>query len=398
MMAYPQTLTETETITRAIGGISLARYGDGEFKLCTGGNCVSQPYSKAIGAELRRVLTKPGANCLPCIPRLGETLPRSKVGGWEPYKSSRYAALFGNREYGSSFVSRPDSAPHIDTPAYWESLKSLWAAKNVVLATGRYNEIRENQLTGAASIEEIVCPRRDAYASINDIEAQIVQKADKNSVAIMCLGPTATVLAARLAARGIHALDLGHLGMFMRHAGQYRVQLDQLISTGYQGELQDMHARVKDWGSDGHKQARTVKELITRFGARTILDYGCGKETLRDALAPEGMRIQGYDPGIAGKAGMPKPVDLVVCMDVLEHVEPKHLTAVLAHIERVAEVAAYFCISTRSANATLPGGRNAHLIVKEGNWWLEKIGECGFDRIETISHSDREIRILASKK
>jgi len=36
---------------------------------------------------------------------------------------------------------------------------------------------------------------------------------------LLCLGPTATVLAWRLAKRGKWALDLGHIGMFMKRLG-----------------------------------------------------------------------------------------------------------------------------------------------------------------------------------
>jgi hypothetical protein len=33
---------------------------------------------------------------------------------------------------------------------------------------------------------------------------------------LLCLGPTATVMAVDLCARGIHAVDLGHLGLFYK--------------------------------------------------------------------------------------------------------------------------------------------------------------------------------------
>jgi hypothetical protein len=34
--------------------------------------------------------------------------------------------------------------------------------------------------------------------------------------ALLCCGATATVLAVDLSARGVHAIDLGHAGMFLR--------------------------------------------------------------------------------------------------------------------------------------------------------------------------------------
>ena len=38
---------------------------------------------------------------------------------------------------------------------------------------------------------------------------------------LLCLGATATVLAFDLAAEGVHALDLGHIGMFLRKEGRF---------------------------------------------------------------------------------------------------------------------------------------------------------------------------------
>lgn len=67
-MTFPRCLSEAETIERAIGGANLARYGDGEFNIAKGGNCVSQKASAKLAAELRRILEKAPAGCLPCLP------------------------------------------------------------------------------------------------------------------------------------------------------------------------------------------------------------------------------------------------------------------------------------------------------------------------------------------
>jgi hypothetical protein len=55
-------------------------------------------------------------------------------------------------------------------------------------------------------------PQRDAYNEIDAIEAGI---GTPKGTVFLCLGPCATVLAERLAVKGVHALDLGHLGRFL---------------------------------------------------------------------------------------------------------------------------------------------------------------------------------------
>lgn len=118
-------------------------------------------------------------------------------------------------------------------------------------------------------------------------------------------------------------------------------------------------------------------------GAERVLDYGCGQGTLRTALKAQGFApdVMEYDPAIKGKDGLPKPAELVACTDVLEHVEPEKLPAVLAHLRRLTLKAAFLLIATRKANKTLPDRRNAHLIVRPADWWTAQVEAAGF-RVE----------------
>ena len=79
---------------------------------------------------------------------------------------------------------------------------------------------------------------------------------------------------------------------------------------------------------------------------------------------------------------MPKPCEMVVCTDVLEHVEPDKLDAVMDHIFRLTGKLAYFVISTRFANAVLPDGRNAHLSIHDADWWITGLRELGWVNLE----------------
>lgn len=369
-MQHPAVLSELETLERAHAGECLARYGDGELKLALGRDCISQVADPRLAAELKQVLHAKSP-VLPCIPA-----PRNaKAESWARFATAGYLALYDPAAtYGSAFITRPDSAPWIDTPEYWTKVTDLWRGRDVVLVAGTERSLRASMLAEASNVTEIrdTVSHRDAYARIDEIEERIGTPSGR---VLLCLGPTATVLAARLARKGVHALDLGHIGMFMRHAGIYRYQAGDLVSGRYAAQLQALHAKGK-WGADGAKHAAAVTEFADRIEAETILDYGCGEQALAKALSPR--RVMGYDPGIPGREGLPKPVELVVCTDVLEHVEPERLDAVLDHIHRLAGNAAYLVIATRPARQLLPDGRNAHLIVQDGDWWLQKIAAQGW--------------------
>jgi len=71
---------------------------------------------------------------------------------------------------------------------------------------------------GALLVREVWGSKRDAYSKIDDLEERILEGHRFDMPVLLCLGPTATVLAARLARKGVHAIDLGHVGMFMRRS------------------------------------------------------------------------------------------------------------------------------------------------------------------------------------
>jgi hypothetical protein len=385
-------LTEEQTLTAA-QTVSIARFGDGEWRCAIGGGCTSQRPDAKLAAELKEVLRRRVHNLLVCLPhRRG---PRAE--SWARYEETRYTQFATQPVYGSAFITRPDNAPWIDTPAFWDGVRDLWRGQHVVLVVGDKKSITSEMIEGdAASTCELWGPRQHAYEVADELEAQIVEscRIEPRSRVLLCLGVTATVLAARLAARGIHALDLGHIGMFMRHAGAYRFSADDVVSPEYREILAKVHAKTS-WGADGAKHAAAVDQIAEEMAAVTVLDYGCGAGKLAEALKDR-RRVSGYDPGIPDKAKMPKPCDLVVCTDVLEHVEPEKLAAVLEHLYRLAARKLYAVIALRPANAILPDGRNAHLIVEDAEWWLRKLGGVGW-QIERSENTGKEIRVLFTK-
>lgn len=148
-----------------------------------------------------------------------------------------------------------------------------------------------------------------------------------------------------------------------------------LISEEYRELNRELHAREPAYGNDNFGWSKFAMQLVSGNGYHTVLDYGCGKGNLKRALDNADCIVAEYDPAIKGKDALPDPAELVVCTDVLEHIEPKHLNAVLRDLRRVTQKRLFAVISCRPAGKTLADGRNAHLLVKPGAWWRAKLLE-----------------------
>lgn len=148
-----------------------------------------------------------------------------------------------------------------------------------------------------------------------------------------------------------------------------------------------MHRRTR-WGGDGHTHWKNICPFVKEIGAKTILDYGCGRGTLKKKIDTSAayLKVFEYDPGIPGKDKSPDKSDLVVCTDVLEHIEDQYIDNVLGHINDLSIKGAYFVISCRKANASLPDGRNAHLIIQKPQWWIDSIKRHFEGRIKFDNH------------
>ena len=150
--------------------------------------------------------------------------------------------------------------------------------------------------------------------------------------------------------------------------------MNQLISSEYRELNRQLHKRP-DYGAGAPQNAPIVAKVCRDNGLRTVLDYGCGKGRLAIQLEGEPFTVYEYDPAIPGKDEDPPSADLVVCLDVLEHVEPEKLKAVIQHVQAKTGKAFLANINLRKALKSLPDGRNAHLIVEPADWWMRQLAQ-----------------------
>jgi len=143
-----------------------------------------------------------------------------------------------------------------------------------------------------------------------------------------------------------------------------------LITDEYKEINTQLHNDKPTYGKSGHKWKNIVLDLCKHNSTFDVLDYGCGKSTLQEALP---FRINQYDPAIDIYSEEPSPANIVVCTDVLEHIEPDLLDNVLSDIKEKMLLGGLLTVATRPANKILSDGRNAHLIIEDRDFWTKKI-------------------------
>ena len=151
------------------------------------------------------------------------------------------------------------------------------------------------------------------------------------------------------------------------------------ISPEYKALQEKFHDDTPHYGTSGAEHASRVflgaAQILKSNGRCRVLDYGCGKETLRKAIEESfphvpGISISGYDPGRRGLDAEPEKAEMVVCTDVMEHIEPDCVDAVVRHIHDLTECVAIIDVALQPAQKVLPDGRNAHICLRPVDWWL----------------------------
>lgn len=153
-----------------------------------------------------------------------------------------------------------------------------------------------------------------------------------------------------------------------------------LYTDQYLNLNKQLHQQNPNYGISGSRYSGEVLKLVDQYKTDDILDYGCGKGTLAKSLQ---MAIKEYDPAIEGKNANPAPADIVVCTDVLEHIEPDYIDWVIRDLGRCTKKVAFIVIHTGPAQKTLPDGRNTHLIQENKAWWWKKLNQA-FDIDEML--------------
>lgn len=145
------------------------------------------------------------------------------------------------------------------------------------------------------------------------------------------------------------------------------------------------------------KYAASIAKLARSVGAKTMLDFGCGRgdaysspHKLHHVLGIRRPNVTLYDPAFPKHDKKPTGTyDLVVCSDVLEHVLEEDVPAFLDGLFARANKAVWLSVCTRAAKKTFPNSDiNLHVTIRPYLWWHEQIsraaGGKAFILVETL--------------
>lgn len=218
---------------------SVARFGDGEMDIITGHSIPYQDYDENLANELKEIISSESNESLVvCLSDVFERLDRynqSAVDFWKQHLNDNYVyykSLCKAPWYGSTFISRPymDLVDKSLSKMYFKNIKNLWDKRDILIVEGVNSRsgVGNDLFDNANSVERIICPSKNAYSKINEIEL-LIEKHAENKLILLILGPTAKALAYRLSNKGYQTIDIGHIDSeyeWFKMGATYKVKLD----------------------------------------------------------------------------------------------------------------------------------------------------------------------------
>ena len=211
------TMTMRETMDQILERrLSLARYGDGELLLMSvpSHNLPFQRNSPELREGLKAALSPdwvaPGKVLVALPPAWRGHLHwmGTYIKAWPTLKP----LIDPSRRYGDAFVSRPEMFEKEGKSgiAQW---RRLWQGRPVLVVTGRGSrfDLIPELFDCAGKVDVLHTAPAHAFAEREAILQGVVERANADTLVLLSLGPTATVLAHSIAAKGVQALDIGHL-------------------------------------------------------------------------------------------------------------------------------------------------------------------------------------------
>ena len=202
---------------------SVVRFGDGEFDLIRGDSIPYQNYEPELAEKLKKIILRGNFNnTLVCLPDVFKGLNR-----YNHYAADFYKSIFfpkndhflkeiaqTNNWFGSTFISRPyiDLVDKSKSAETFTKLKQLWQGQNLLIVEGALTRsgVGNDLFAGAKSIKRIICPSKNSYRQIDQIEQAIRVNAD-NRLILLMLGPTAKVIVDDLQDLSNQMIDIGHV-------------------------------------------------------------------------------------------------------------------------------------------------------------------------------------------
>ncbi len=203
---HPPVLSRSESIDIIVrDNASVARYGDGEYKLCRNKHLNFQQNSNELATRLREILycDMPNFHAAVVPPNFGMEQIE-----WRNTLAHNYRiiAKLGDRPRLNAFVRSVHYQSDIN------QMKRIWHQRKVTLITNKETKqmaVDCDLFANASQLDFISAPSAEAFGEYQSILEQAKQRPTDTLFLLAC-GPTATVLAYELHLCGYQAVDIGH--------------------------------------------------------------------------------------------------------------------------------------------------------------------------------------------
>lgn len=216
--SYPKVLSEASTLRLLVEeGKSIARFGDGEFKLIIGERHKSfQDVDEVLNDRMLEVLKSKHPDVIVGIHPVRDFDGLGRI--WQKFiiRIGRevLALLDAEREYASTgvFHRLPTGSPDVFEERI-SAIKQLWSGRKVLIVVGRNSRFHfEPELfDNVASVDYVYGPPKNAFHEYDRLINEVHNYDPKDYLVLLVLGPTATVMAYDLALIGYQAIDFGQM-------------------------------------------------------------------------------------------------------------------------------------------------------------------------------------------
>lgn len=202
---------------------SLCRFGDGEIGWIyqDSKGYFGQENSKELSRKLYEILISKDKEILIAIPNFFNNVPEfsfmrkiKKNAHLSKYYDKWLSLLYEDYIYTDALITGVYMGVRgRDFEVYFNNWKKVWLKKNILIIEGEQTRfgVGNDLLINTTKVRRILAPKENAFKKYEEIKKKILENVNKDDIVLICLGPTATILAYELGKMGIQSIDIGHL-------------------------------------------------------------------------------------------------------------------------------------------------------------------------------------------
>jgi len=184
----------------------------------------------------------------------------------------------------------------------------------------------------------------------------------------------------------------------LSNKGKKLIELyEKMAKDGYERN-DETHVETAFSDFESRFYRKQIKELLSKFGVVSILDYGCGgSDWSLENFDESGLSAKDFynlkkclrfEPARA--IDERALVDCVINFDVLEHIFVADVPLIIEDIFKYAKKLVIINVACYPAAAKLPNGENAHITVRSPFWWKAQIDNIA------IKYPNINVQLLTS--